>query len=219
LGEGAKNLTKNLEIGGFHVLLLFMPLDAEADIAEDRHGRILAELAGLSLALARDLQNRALEAETPEQAARLAAAFQGVARGVRQTLALELKVADFRRKLEIQAAQDKAAGELRGLPDDAAVLTAALDRQTRREEIEAVVSDLIWNEYERGEDESAPPSPHVEALYRALDRVLDVAERRADFVTADVRDQIIVACTALGLDPRPLDHRADAKTPEPADTG
>ena len=59
-----------------------------AAIPEDRHGRILAELAGMGLELARDLRERALAAETAEEATRLARAFQAISRGVRQTLAL-----------------------------------------------------------------------------------------------------------------------------------
>ncbi|WP_334165496.1 hypothetical protein, partial [Phenylobacterium sp.] len=70
-----------------------MSVDAPA---QDRHSAMLAELAAMSLTLARDLQNRALEADTPAEAAKLAAAFQRVARGLRQTLALELKVIRFR---------------------------------------------------------------------------------------------------------------------------
>jgi hypothetical protein len=189
-------------------------MDAAADIAEDRHGRILAELAGLSLELARDLQNRALTAETPEHAARLASAFQGVARGLRQTLALELKVADFRRRQELDARRDLAAGILSDLPDDSTVLGAALDKATRRDEINAVVGGLIWNEYEQPEDDAdATTAPDPEVLQRALDHFLDVAERREDFATADLDLQVMVACHALGLDPGLLYEFPD---PEPA---
>ncbi|HVI34393.1 hypothetical protein [Phenylobacterium sp.] len=73
-------------------------------IAEDRHGRILAELAGLSLELARDLQARALAAESAEDAAKLAAAFHRTARCVRQCLALEAKlVHDLAREARVAA--------------------------------------------------------------------------------------------------------------------
>ncbi len=192
------------------------------DIADDRHGRILAELAGLSLELARDLQARALAAESDLEAARLAAAFQGVARGLRQTLALELKVADFRREQEVRTRQARAAGVLADLPDDPAILRAALARDDRRAEIDAVVGALIWTEYERAEndEERTTPRPHpnAAALQRTLDHVLDVAERRADFATADLHEQIAVACMALGLDPGLIRERVEPQ-PEPADTG
>jgi hypothetical protein len=218
--------TKNLPFRDFRVLFSFM--SADADIANDRHGRILAELAGLSLELARDLQNRALEAETPEQAARLAAAFQGVSRGLRQTLALELKVADFRRQQELNARHDRTLGFLRDVPPTPAALNTAIEKEQRRAELSAALRYMIWDEYERGEDEppeafhlTSAPHPDVEPVYRGLERFLDVAEARDDFATADLEQQIIVGCMALGLGPSPADlaeTEPDAE-PEAADTG
>ena len=83
-----------------------------APIPEDRHGRILAELAGLSLELSRDLQARALAAETVEDATKLAAAFHRTARAVRQCLALEARL------IHDRAREARARAETRLKLDD-----------------------------------------------------------------------------------------------------
>jgi ABC-type enterochelin transport system substrate-binding protein len=63
-----------------------------ADAARrERQDAVLAELSELGPTLARELHARALAAETPQDAEKLALAFQRVSRGVRQTFALELK--------------------------------------------------------------------------------------------------------------------------------
>ncbi len=207
-------------------------MDAEAHIPDDRHGRILAELAGLSLTLARDLQNRALEAKTTDEAARMAAAFHSVSRGLRQTLALELKVADFRRGQALDARRDAAAG-LRPAPP-APVRTAdpsnaALDKALRREAIRTCVHALVWSERERPEADEAEagvPSAQPDAVLKVrLEDLLDVMERRDDFAQADLEDQILIACGFLGLDFDSLEDDdsevASQPRPEPAlaDTG
>jgi hypothetical protein len=66
-------------------------MSSPAEMAE-RHGRMLAELAELGLGLARELHGRALSAETPQETAQLADAFQRLSRSVRQSLALEAKL-------------------------------------------------------------------------------------------------------------------------------
>src|SRR5690606_31011204 len=115
----------------------------EAPIHDDRHGRILAEMAGMGLEIARDLRERALAAET---AVRLARAFHTVSRGVRQSLALELKVISFRNALHREVAE----GEAQAKAAEAAARAPRVDR--RREEIGSRVEQLIYTEYEGYED-------------------------------------------------------------------
>jgi hypothetical protein len=50
-------------------------MDAADPQPQDRHSAMLAELAAMSLTLARDLQARALEAESVEDATRLSPPF------------------------------------------------------------------------------------------------------------------------------------------------
>ncbi|MCR5879149.1 hypothetical protein [Phenylobacterium sp. J367] len=89
-------------------------------MAEDRHTVTLRALAGMSLELCRDLQQRALNAESPEDAVRLATAFHRVSRGLRQTLALELKLVRYKDELHFKAQGEgrprRSPGEGRG-PD------------------------------------------------------------------------------------------------------
>ena len=79
-------------------------MSADVPISETRHGHILAELASLGLILARELHARALAAETPDEAARLAGAFHQISRGVRQSLALEAKLGRDQQAHELQHA-------------------------------------------------------------------------------------------------------------------
>src|SRR5215218_9053697 len=86
-----------------YVLVLFM---ATPTAMRERQDRILGELSELGLALARDLQARALAAETVAEAADLGLAFQRVALSVRQALALEAKLERDRQAAERELADD-----------------------------------------------------------------------------------------------------------------
>jgi hypothetical protein len=165
------------------------PADATT---EDRHGRILAELAGLSLELARDLQARATAAESGEEAARLASAFHQVSRGLRQTLALELKVIRFRGELAREAQAAEAAEVRRRV----AVRDAAVE--ARRWEVASQVRPLIWTE--REDELSDAKRAEAERLDLDFDGWLQEAQRRPDFLEVDVDDLIIEACEVLGFD-------------------
>jgi hypothetical protein len=70
------------------------PADPAADRAE-RHGRVLQELTELGMNLARAVSAEATVAD-PAKANELALAFSRIARAVRQTLALEAKLAEER---------------------------------------------------------------------------------------------------------------------------
>jgi hypothetical protein len=201
-------------------------MSADADIAEDRHGRILAELAGLSLELARDLQARALAAETAQEAARLASAIRGVARGLRQTLALELRVAEFRRldAADAELARRRAAERRE---------EAVLERQCRIDILGARVRGLIWSEYESLDDPElviGRTPDEARGLERRFEAWLDARAGDPAVAFEDVEGLIDEVCGHLGIDrdalgayvgeiPAPPRRRAAAPSPEPADTG
>jgi hypothetical protein len=105
----------------------------------ERHGRILAKLSELSLTLAVDLHTRALAAEDTDEVAELANAFQKIARGLRQTMALEAKLA---RDAAAQA-RDKAVEDDRTRP---------LRTGQRIVTVRKAVERLIWTEVENDED-------------------------------------------------------------------
>ena len=101
-----------------------------------RHGEILAEVADMSLQLARKLHERAMAAETDEEAQAAASAFHRISRSLRQTLALEAR-------LERDSRRD--AVEARRLAEE--------DRRergkARKAHVGNVGSRLIWTEAER----------------------------------------------------------------------
>ena len=78
------------------------------DIAE-RHAQVLAELAELGLGVARRLAELALTAETPKEAADLGVAFHRVSRSVRQTLALDAKLARDHLRLGAEVREEAQA--------------------------------------------------------------------------------------------------------------
>ncbi|MCR5879138.1 hypothetical protein [Phenylobacterium sp. J367] len=121
-------------------------------MAEDRHTVTLRALAGMSLELCRDLQQRALNAENPEDAVRLATAFHRVSRGLRQTLALELKLVRYKDELHFKAQEKADLAEAR-VKAEAETRELAVDQ--RRKDVWEQVGDCFWSEHE-GADWNLP---------------------------------------------------------------
>jgi hypothetical protein len=99
---------------------------------------MLDELAELGMSLARRMHERAMEAEGPEEAERLALAFHRLSRSVRQTIALQAR-------LERDAHRDVVEGQRHAQEVHAERVKA------RRAQVDAQVSRLIWTEAERSE--------------------------------------------------------------------
>ncbi|WP_374470565.1 hypothetical protein [Phenylobacterium sp.] len=192
-------------------------MSSPTPLPEDRHSAVLAELAAMSLTLARDLQNRALEAESVADATRLAAAFQQVSRGLRQTLALELKVIRYRDELarEAAAADEECAAVERMLAENHAEAV-----RRRGEQIRSRVSHAIWFEEEDLSSDELPegfePPEDPEALAEALDRWVEAAMRRGDFLRTDYVDLVFEACEAIGADVRVLYETREPTRAAPA---
>jgi hypothetical protein len=184
---------------------------ADPPIYEDRHGRILAELAGMGVMLARELQERAIGAETVEEITRLAQAFHTVSRGVRQSLALEMKVIRMRNQLAREA-KAEAAEEARRLRE-----ARAPSVWSRTNAVATQVERLIYNEAEFESEDF--DQDRAEALQIALNRWLAVAKERPDFTTADVDELIVEACDAVGLDARGLYVFEGEDDQDPGDLG
>jgi hypothetical protein len=158
-----------------NVPVLFMS-DA-SDMAE-RHGRILAELSELGLGLARDLQQRALAAETPEAAADLAAGFHRISRSIRQTLALEARLERERRR----RAQEDESEALRQRPQRA---------EQRAAEVRKAVERLIWTEAESEE--------RAEELLADLDDYLAWEITSETFLAEPLEAYVARVCEELGI--------------------
>ena len=151
-----------------------------------RRRRMLEELSDRCLAATRILEQRLQAAETAEDAACLGAALHRMARGLRQSLALEARLeADARR------------AEREDLAEVERQQKAGVSR--RQAQVRAAVERLIWTEAEGRE---------AEQLISDLEERLD-EEALYDAFTADpVETHIQRLCADLGLpDPIPQgDH-------------
>lgn len=166
----------------------------------ERHGRHLAELAELGMALARDVQARALAAEDAAAAADLGRTFHTVARTIRQSVALEARLERDRAR---QAREDQVQ----------AVRETETRLRVRKDQIRSAVERLIWNE---AEDDEA------DDLIERLDDLLDTDERRGHLTDGDVEAHIARARHVLGLsapDPSPPADAAPTDRPAPSPTG
>jgi hypothetical protein len=158
----------------------------------EKHARILGELATFGLDLARKLRDQGMAAETPEETANLARAFHGVARSVRQTLALEARLArdaqrqdrEYRDEAEQQARRERAAAER----------LAQAPINDRKNRISSALERAVWSEYEDDEAESL-----FDDVYG---RLCDEAET-PDFLRQPIDDQIARLCAEFDLTPPP----------------
>jgi hypothetical protein len=151
-----------------------------ADMTE-RHGRILAELSELGLALARGVQAQALAAEDPATVADLSLAFHRISRSVRQTLALEAKLERDRHRQDREDRTD-------------AVREAERRVQHRKAQVRMAVERLVWSE--AVEDEA-------ERLLADLDNLLDEESLSDGFTESPLEAHIARICRDLGLSPWP----------------
>jgi hypothetical protein len=163
----------------------------------ERQDAVLAELSELGLTLARELHARALAAETPQEADKLALAFQRVSRGVRQTFALELKIERARNEDDREAERQ---ARLRAVDpahvDDTPVDPEMAERQARVGDrfrrVRGALKRLMWDEAERDEEE-------FEILSEDLENRLDEAARREDFLDLPIDTLIRQLKSDMGL--------------------
>jgi hypothetical protein len=182
---------KPLTPPGIDVLLLFM---VDPTPMAERHGRALAELGELGLALARKLQARAMDAETAAEERAAATSFHRISRSVRQTLALEAQLERLRRRMlaeEVAAAAERAE--------------AAVTR--RKTQARSMLERLIWREHE-DEDAANVLVEHMQKLVDEdaleddflagpLDAYLD--RLRDDLNLAAERDEVAASGDSSGV--------------------
>jgi len=170
--------------GRSNVLLLFVttpPPSCEtpnaADARTERHLRTLQELAELGMTLARAVATRAAETGDPN----VALAFTRIARAVRQTLALEARLADDRETVR--------AGHAQRLAQE----TAARGRRRKK---------LVEGAVERAIDAEC----HGETAEDLKDELSERLEDRyddTDFADRPVSELIARICKDLGVTPDP----------------
>ena len=151
---------------------------ATAKQSRERQDRILAELSELGLALARDLQARALAADDAAEASELGLAFHRVARAVRQTLALEARLERDHQRAEREVSSDARRAE-----------TDRADR--RRAQIKFAVERCVFSEAD---------GPEAERLLDELDDRLEEGALSDAFAGEDPIDlHIARICADLGV--------------------
>ncbi|MDB5452187.1 MAG: hypothetical protein JWO33_765 [Caulobacteraceae bacterium] len=155
-----------------------------------RHDRILAELAAINLAAARDLQGRMAQADDMTAAA-LSLALQRTSRSIRQTLALEAKLARDR----TLALRDDEKFEARKTDERLTI---------RKARLQSAVERLIWTEADGDE---------VHSLIFDLENHLDEAILDDAFEATPLETHIQRLCEALGLNP-PLSREGDREAVE-----
>jgi hypothetical protein len=152
-------------------------MSSPAEMAE-RQGRMLAELAELGLALARELQARALSAEAPQETAHLAEAFHRISRSVRQSLALEAKLT----RESVRDARDQREHQVRA---------TAARRAARKALLCEAVERAIWDEVEA--PETAAP------IYRDVAHFVEREAESETFLDEPVEAQVARIREALGV--------------------
>jgi hypothetical protein len=176
-------------------------------------------LTELGLALAERTFEEAEEAETPEARAEQVKTFHIISRSVRQSVALEARLAR-------QQAHDLADVQ-RVAAATPPRKTGAMELTRRINAVRGAVTRVIWHEAE--DDDSG------DWLETALYEELASASRRDDFCAEALDDHIVRLCVEMGLteeaalrwrdlpdpnDPPNLDaDDADARSPPPPDAG
>ena len=150
----------------------------------DRHGRMLAELAELTLEAARGLQARLAAAETTAEAQGLGLTFARVSRALRQTLLLEAKLDRARRA---QVREDQAAEA------EAHQRRIAAQVPMRKARVRAALATAAAEACESPEA--------AEDLMDDLDVELDGYVRGFDFETGTVEDLVALLREDFGIAP------------------
>jgi len=163
----------------------------------EAHEQALGILADRTLKLALHLQEQAMDVEDPDQKVRLSTAFHRVGRGLRQTLALQARMAREARRGAAEAVQAAA------VEDDARRAKAIPEK---KQAVRRAVERLVWTEYERGEDEA-------DQILDDLNEFLDAEAFEPGFL--ETPTDVIVSRLARTLE-LPLSAPSDADADGPA---
>ena len=176
-----------LTLGGSYVLVLFMssaptPCEASDPAAArtERHLALLAELAEIGMDLAREVRRQALDAsDDAPPAADLALTFSRIARAVRQTVALEARLAEPRQPRHAERA----------------LSVSDRWRSARRKlQVGEIVGEII-------ESEAAGEFDADDLLTNLQERLEDANDEEADFADRPIGELVARICADLGVTP------------------
>ena len=165
-----------------------------AEERTERHLRLLQELAEIGMEMARAVRGQAV-AQAAERDANPAAPFAGgdlglvfsrIARAVRQTLALEARLAEERLKARAEHATQLAEHAAR-LAGEARAKTVR-----RRNDVRYYVAEAI---------EAETPEDDVEDLLEELDERLDDVDAAGEFDDRPIGELVASICRDLGITP------------------
>lgn len=188
----------------------------------ERHGRVLAELAETGMVMVRRLSDAMLSMDAVQTQVQIGLACHRVSRAVRQTMALEFRLAQEARREDREAAPPK--------PTPVAPPPSAASRPSPER--------VGWNEYERDDSDEAPDALDelLEAEDIDLEAVREAVETSMDLIRRDIAaDPLLVKAGVLktdapavrtGVSPvaaRPRNRRSElmgaATFPRPAPAG
>ena len=171
-----------------------------ASIMAEAQEQALGIFADAVLKLALHIQQEAMAAEDLDQKVRAAGAIHRLGRGLRQTLALQAKLAK-----DARADAEKArAEEAQPSTTPPAEPSAPLDPKTvavrrRRDWLVRGVERCVWNEYER--DEEAGEFTGESLLEDLHERLTDLLADPDAFLALDPNDLLVELCKNLGVTP------------------
>ena len=158
----------------------------------------LGMFADAVLKLALHIQREALDAEDLDQKVRAAGAVDRLGRGLRQTLALQAKLArDARAEaagIEPEPEPEAEPPEKPAPPDPKAVAV-----RRRRDWLTRGVERCVWNEYER--DDEAAEFTADSLLEDLQERLADLTADAEAFLELDPDTLLVQLCKELGLTP------------------
>ena len=173
------------------------------DVMAEAREQALGIFADAVLKLALHIQREAMEADDLDQKIRAAGAVHRLGRGLRQTLALQAKLAkDARMDARRETAEAEAAAppppkppaEPAAPPDPKAV---AIRR--RSDWLTRGVERCVWNEHER--DEEAGEFIGESLLEDLHERLSDIMADPDAFLALDPNDLLVELCKELGVTP------------------
>jgi hypothetical protein len=179
----------------------------DAAVMAEAREQALGIFADAVLKLALHIQQQAMDAEDLDQKVRAAGAVHRLGRGLRQTVALQAKLA---RDARMEAARLEPTPEPPEEPAPRDPRTVAVLR--RRDWLTRGVERCVWNEYER-EDETAEFT--AESLLEDLhERLADITANPEAFLGLDPNTLLVELCKELGLAP-PEFHTPAPPVPPP----
>jgi hypothetical protein len=169
-----------------------------AAVMAEAQEQALGLFADAVLKLALHIQQEAMVAEDLDQKVRAAGALHRLGRGLRQTLALQAKLAgDARSEASGKPAAPAPASQPSEPPSGPDPKTVAIRR--RRDWLTRGVERCVWNEYDR--DEEAGEFTGDSLLEDLHERLADVMADPDVFLALDPDALLVQLCKDLGVTP------------------